>query len=176
MRGTTRRFRVLGPSAPLHIRASDCGRSPPEGGVPRFFAFYPSGGLQIRPSNHRRSVMRFHGNGLPWERCSIVLGSTREQSLDGQCRAGGDRFVIPRSYGRSDRVRPREYAYVCGRSISYGTAPGSRASRRTGCRAGDGQISSRCSIPFLETLALVMRWGIQSGLSSGASSIQAHPS
>jgi hypothetical protein len=36
--------------------------------------------------------------------------------------------------------------------------------------------SSRCSIPCLETFASVMSPGIQSGLSSGASSSQAQPS
>lgn len=36
--------------------------------------------------------------------------------------------------------------------------------------------SSRCSIPFFETLASVMSPGIQFGLSSGASSSQAQPS
>lgn len=38
------------------------------------------------------------------------------------------------------------------------------------------QSASRCSIPCFETLASVMVFGIQSGLSAGASSFHAQPS
>ncbi len=40
----------------------------------------------------------------------------------------------------------------------------------------DRTHSSRCSMPFFETLASVISLGIQSGLSSGAVSLHAHPS
>jgi len=46
----------------------------------------------------------------------------------------------------------------------------------SGKKVGVSQISWRCSIPCFETFASVIVPGIQSGLSLGASSCQAHPS
>ena len=77
---------------------------------------------------------------------------------------------------RSPRVGPRRRsACVRVRTLSVRWARMQLTALSSRRRWADS-YSSRCSIPFFETFASVISFGIQSGLLSGAVSSQAHPS
>lgn len=110
--------------------------------------------------------------------CGVAMSWSSAES----CRAAGDQPVIPRTCARSRWMRAAHLSArgraICVRRlralpsrsrVSVGT---NRAARRV---ASD-QISSRCSTPCFSTFPFVISPGIQSGLSSGASSSHAHPS
>ena len=92
-------------------------------------------------------------------------GGRETSGSESCCCAAGERPLIPHTCGRGRIVAARGSVH---------------ARERYGCRSGSVPppiaYSSRCSIPCLETFASVITSGIQSGLLSGASSSQAHPS
>lgn len=85
----------------------------------------------------------------------------------------GRKCVARMEASRSSRGSSRRSNWVVSaRAVLSG---GVRSTLRS-AKIGVVDYSSRCSMPFFETFASVISPGIQSGLSSGASSSQAQPS
>ena len=192
------------PTAPVYVRASESRRpgGPSRAGrrAPRRSHSIRRGLDGLSSSDCPRPVMRFHGGwalvGRPMR--GAVTWSVPPPATLGRVPRTVARLTCRYPYVCVARLEddPSSRARVRVVGASEGRAPRLRAGHprgvRTGtggtCRSGTvdaskklwlcagGQISSRCLIPFLETLASVISSGIQSGLSSGASSSHAHPS
>ncbi|KPN29857.1 hypothetical protein SY89_00575 [Halolamina pelagica] len=135
-------------------------RVSPGATAPATFAFHSMGGKYLTPSEYRRYVMRFHAS------------RSHGRGVDG---AAARNWKIRR--GRRAASHPTLVLRVGPRGTTHRFDPTREVIHLSERQTATAAVySSRCSIPCLETFASVMTWGIQSGLFSGASSSQAHPS
>jgi len=145
------------------------------------FATNPRPGVHIRPSNRTppRNRVAWHGHTnvaqAEADRSSLAsrVESGRERPAQTELRRTRQKRHRHLDEGRH-RWLDRTGRCVDANAQKQGSC--TRSSSAPGGRERAAQASSRCSMPFFETFASVMSLGIQSGLSLGAVSCQAHAS